>query len=92
MYSPAAEPRSGWIESIGDARAEIEQLLEMSPSLKGEVENAVKAETRRAIKLAMRDLEGHRELGAGETPSLRATAYTPDQILGDWFPPEPPRE
>jgi hypothetical protein len=22
---------------------------------------------------------------------VRATTYSPDQILGDWFPPEPPR-
>src|SRR5690242_20563780 len=32
-HSPANEPRRGWIETIGDARAEIEDLLETSPSL-----------------------------------------------------------
>jgi hypothetical protein len=34
QHSPAKEPRRGWAESIVDARAEIEDLLEVSPSLR----------------------------------------------------------
>src|SRR5207248_6685501 len=29
-FSPAAEPRRGWFESAGDARSQIEDLLETS--------------------------------------------------------------
>ena len=35
--SPAEEPRAGWIETIARERAEIERLLEDSPSLRGEL-------------------------------------------------------
>ena len=40
-YSPATEPRLGWIETIGRERREIERLLEDSPSLRGELEQAL---------------------------------------------------
>ena len=46
-YSPATEPRLGWIETIGRERREIERLLEDSPSLRGELEQALAAEWQR---------------------------------------------
>jgi hypothetical protein len=77
-HSRAMEPRRGWVESIGDARAEIEDLLEISPSLK-------------AIELAIRDLRGHDEIQDADLPRLRGASHTAERILGDWFPEEPPR-
>ncbi|MGC2201556.1 MAG: DUF29 domain-containing protein [Stellaceae bacterium] len=53
-YSRASDPRRGWIETIGDARAEIEDLLETSPSLKVELSDNIAKQTPRAIKLAIR--------------------------------------
>ena len=90
-HSRAIEPRRGWVESIGDARAEIEDLLEISPSLKTELDRDIAAQTKRAIELAIRDLRGHDEIQDADLPRLRGASYTAEQILGDWLPEEPPR-
>jgi Domain of unknown function DUF29 len=89
-YSPAREPRRGWEESIVDARAEIEDLLESSPSLTTSLERDVEQQTRRGIDLAVKDLGRHHEIDAATVVRLRATLYTEQQILGDWFPAELP--
>ena len=88
-FSPAVEPRRGWFESANDAKAEIEQLLEFSPSLRTELASITAAETRRGCKLAIGDLERHAELSPTIRAQIGARSYTEDQILGDWFPPEP---
>jgi hypothetical protein len=87
-YSPADDPRRGWSESIDDARAEIDYLFQMSPSLRREVDAAIAAETSRAIRLVVRDLEAYGEIDRAGGARLRATTYTAEQILGDWFPPK----
>jgi Domain of unknown function DUF29 len=55
-HSPAREPRREWAESIVDARAKIEDLLEASPSLKTGLARDVERQTQRGIDLAVRDL------------------------------------
>lgn len=87
--SAAIDPRSGWIESIDDARNEIEAVLEDSPSLKNEVSAAIIAEMKRGSRKAIRALEKHGNISPGTLARIRSTAYTEGQILGDWFPPEP---
>jgi hypothetical protein len=89
-HSPAKEPRRGWAESVVDARAEIEDLLEASPSLRTKLDRDVERQTQRGIDLALRDLGRYREVDAETIAALRATSYTVAQILGDWFPDEPP--
>jgi hypothetical protein len=89
-YSRAIDPRRGWVETIGDARSEIEDLLELSPSLSAEIDRDVAAQTARAIKLAIQDLRGHGEIDDAQLQRLRAATYSAEQVLGDWFPPEPP--
>jgi hypothetical protein len=84
--SPAVDPRRGWEESIGDARAEIEQLMETSPSLSAGLDADITAETRRALRLAIGDLQRHGEIEDVDLPRLRNVSYTRDQILDDWFP------
>jgi hypothetical protein len=91
-HSPAKEPRRSWEESIVDARAEIEDLLEESPSLKAELDRDVKRQTQRGIDLALKDLGRHHEIDAATIAALRAASYTEEQVLGDWFPAEPPAE
>ncbi len=88
QHSPATQPRRGWAESIVDARAEIEDLLEASPSLKTELDRDIERQTQRGIELALRDLERCQEIDAATSAALRATAYTAEQLLGDWFPEE----
>jgi hypothetical protein len=77
------------LESVNDARSELDDLLETSPSLKGEVTAAAPLAHRQGAKAAIVDLEGYGELDPGALARIRATTYTEDQILGDWFPPEP---
>src|SRR3974390_805538 len=88
-FSPAMEPRRGWAESIDDARSEVEDLLQTSPSLKNDASAALEFALRQGTRKAIRDLEKHGELDAATRTRIQATAYTTDQILGDWFPPEP---
>ena len=95
-HSPANEPRKSWCRSILQARVDVERILEESPRLKREVPRLVANETRRAIDLAIAELEEHGETGTTDMGGLKARAlldldaYTHDQILGDWLPPEPP--
>ncbi|HEX3883159.1 MAG TPA: DUF29 domain-containing protein [Stellaceae bacterium] len=88
-YSPAIDPRNGWRRTIRQARAEIDRIFEDSPSLRREINRMIPQESKRAIEYAIDDLREFDELGRLDLPSLRKLAYTPDQILGDWFPPEP---
>jgi Domain of unknown function DUF29 len=88
-YSIAKDPRQGWVDTVTQARREIELLLETSPSLSHELDNMIPSEMRRGAKSATYDLEKYGELTPALATRLGAAAYTPEQILGDWFPPEP---
>jgi sugar-specific transcriptional regulator TrmB len=85
-YSRAAGPRAGWIESIDDARNEIEAVIEDSPSLQTEIAGAIAAELRRGSRRAIRELRKYRELDPATVARIDATSYTEDQILGEWLP------
>ena len=91
-HSSVHHPRRGWESSIIDARDEIEDLLRRSPSLKNEVAGEIAIQTPRAARLAIRDLEQRRELDPATLARIRATTYSEEQILGDWFPPQPNAE
>src|SRR5271155_870602 len=80
--SPATNPRASWQETVLRARADIEELLEASPSLKGSMEKAVEREHSRALRLAAAALTTY-----GETPRvpLDALRYSTDQVLGPWL-------
>jgi hypothetical protein len=88
-FSPATAPRRGWFESINEARSEIEDLLETSPSLRGDVSGAIPLALRQGSRAAIGDLERHGELDPATLARILATAYTAEQIIGDWFPPDP---
>ena len=87
-YSLASDPRSGWIESIGDARSEIELVLEDSPSLEREIDAAITTGLKHGARKAIFALEEYGELAPVVAARIRATTYTPDQVLGDWLPPK----
>jgi Domain of unknown function DUF29 len=86
--SPAVDPRRGWRETIMRERLEIERILEDSPSLRRELPRLVEQETGRAIDVAINVLKTNGEF---KSSGQRPAAYTADQIVGDWFPPEPQR-
>ena len=91
-FSTASDPRRNWAESVGDARSEIEDLIETSPSLRREVQGAIAMATRHGVRKAVFELEKYGELSPETLARLRARIYTEEEILGDWFPPEPRRE
>lgn len=93
--SPARDPRPGWQQTIRRERAEIERILDDSPSLRREVFDIASKVAGGAIELALLEMDARSEL----SPSLQRTlqtkkylelfSYNPEQILGDWFPAEP---
>lgn len=85
-YSPATEPRIGWIETIGRERREIERLLEDSPSLRGELEQALAAEWQRTASFVAEVLEQRGELDPDSSIPLRSKSYSIEQLLGAWLP------
>ncbi|HZU91049.1 MAG TPA: DUF29 domain-containing protein [Stellaceae bacterium] len=87
-YSPAVDPRAGWRETIGRERSSIEDLLGDSPSLRGELADMIAKTGSRAVRLAAHSLSGYGEAAA----KLLPPDYSVEQVLGDWFPEEPPRE
>jgi hypothetical protein len=84
--SPAADPRAGWRTTVRDARIEIEDLLEGSPSLRREIDAVVKRQNISAAKLAAYDLEDHGEPAEAVWARLEKGGFTAEQVLGDWFP------
>jgi hypothetical protein len=90
-YSPAIEPRNGRRHTIRLARLDIGRILEESPSLKREVPYLIEKETAEAVQFAILDVEDQGEIDQMELLTIKNTAYTKEQVLGDWFPEEPPR-
>jgi uncharacterized protein DUF29 len=90
-YSPAVEPRNGWRRTVRLARLQVQRRLKGNPSLKAELAQFVEDETSTGIELAIADLEEHVEIDEVEANVLRRARYTEEQVLGDWFPDEPPR-
>jgi hypothetical protein len=85
-HSPASEPRSGWRQTIREARVEVRTLLTDSPSLKSEVSRLIEEQARDAVELALGDLEQFGGLTPAIIAKIRSTSYTEDEVLGDWFP------
>ena len=90
-YSSSAEPRNGWRRTIRLARLQAEKRIRDNPSLKPELARFIEDETRGGIELAIGDLEEHDEIDEVDADVLRRASYTEEQVLGDWFPEEPPR-
>jgi hypothetical protein len=86
-HSPAGEPRTDWMVSVANTRAELEDRL--TATLRQDIAanlGRIYGHARKAAEIALRK---HRELGA--TAALPAECpYTLEEILAaDWYP-EPP--
>ncbi len=88
--SPALEPRSGWEESIRDARVEVEDILQDSPSLRREVARLIREQAPTAAKLAAADLQSHGEAAEALWARIEKEGFSSEQVLGDWLPDPPP--
>ncbi len=89
VASPAAEPRGGWHATIRDARVEIEDVLEDSPSLGSEIADIIARQTRSAANLAAADLGRHGERADKVWAILEPGGFTAEEVVGDWFPGPP---
>ena len=81
--SPAPEPTRGWRRTVVEQRAQLEDVLKESPSLKPKVADIIAEELPKAHVLAALALEEY-----GEHPRVdpAALSFTADQVLGSWLP------
>lgn len=84
--SPAEAPRAGWIETIVRSRSDIERLLEENPSLRSQVAELLADEAPRSVRLLAQLLSLRGEATPQVLARLQRTAFTDEQVLGDWFP------
>jgi len=87
--SPTTGPRAGWQSTIREARIEIEDVLEDSPNLRREIPDIVAKQSDTAGSLAAADLARHGEPAQVVWRRLEQGGFTPEEVLGDWFP-DPP--
>jgi hypothetical protein len=83
-YSPAVDPRPGWMNSVDDARARIEDA--MTPTIRRDAEALLSTLYDRARRRVARDLAAHGERDAAR--ALPGTCpYGLDDVLADeWWP------
>ncbi len=87
--SPAREPRPGWRRTVTLQRIEITDTLDESPSLRKELPVLAEHAAKSAVRLAADSLVEHGEADAASHAGSVGAHYTIDQLLDDWFPPEP---
>lgn len=83
QFSPASDPRAGWIDSVLEHRDRLE--LELTPGLR----QVLQDELPRVYALSRRHTERRLRLHGEDAAAsaLPATCpYTLDQITGDWWP------
>ena len=83
-HSPAAEPRAGWMNSVDDARARIEDA--MTPTIHRETEPSLSMLYRRARRRAARDLVAQGEKAAARALSAECPYAFDDLISDEWWP------
>jgi Domain of unknown function DUF29 len=81
--SPATDPRKGWKTSVRRARIGIARGLKDSPSLRPAVSEMITDEMPSARMIVMSILE---EYGEQPAVAIDSLTFTPEQVLGDWFP------
>jgi hypothetical protein len=90
-FSQSVGPRAGWSETVLRNRAEIELILQDSPSLRRLMPDLLTNSRVDAVQLAARALELYGEAEAAEqVRRLRGDAfYRLDEVLGAWLPDVP---
>lgn len=81
QYSPAEEPRRRWIETVLQQRAEIESVLEDSPSLRQLLPEMLNWAAGRGATLAAKSLELQGERAASALVMVHRGCYTLEQVL-----------
>jgi hypothetical protein len=84
QYSPAKEPRDGWIDEVETFRDDIEERL--TPSLRRDLQRQLPRLYGRVRERAGGKLERYGETGAAARLPEHCP-YVLDEILGDYWPP-----
>jgi hypothetical protein len=83
QFSPAADPRPGWIDSVLVHRNRLE--FDLTPRLRQILQDELARVYEVARRTAERSLRGHgQDAAAAALPA--ACPYSLDQITGDWWP------
>jgi Domain of unknown function DUF29 len=87
-FSDHIAPRAGWIETVLRERAEIDELLLDSPSLRREIPGVLVRRSDAAIQLTASALEHFGETAAAfkAREARLGRGYQMDEVLGSWFP------
>lgn len=88
-FAPAELPREGWEETVLRSRMAFEKLIEESPSLQPRIAAWVDREHPGAIRVVLRSMARHGELGRALAARIEARRYSPEEVLGDWSPAAP---
>ena len=86
IYSPAIEPRAGWLDSIDDGRAQIRRLLDDSPSLRRELGTIVDRNAVHDARIVVRKLGRHGELDRERSSAILGHRFSTDEVVSDWLP------
>jgi hypothetical protein len=85
--SPAIDPRNGWKTTVRNARRGIERSLKTSPSLRRDVAEMIGEETSAAKQDVAATLKDY---GEQAVVAIETMTFTEQQVLGNWFPDQPP--
>lgn len=88
--SPAGTPRAGWRATVRRTRSDLERVLETSPSLRRHLRDRLGREHEIAAKEVVSTMHEHGKDPSPVQARLDAGGYTPEQVLGDWWPAPPP--
>jgi hypothetical protein len=88
QLSPALHARAGWRATIREQRDELDELFEVSPSLRSSVSLVIARRIEKATTLALMDLIERGEISRNVDIRRHVPTFTEAQVLGDWFPNE----
>ena len=83
-YSRAVDPRAGWMNSVDDARARIEDA--MTPTIRRDVEALFSTLYDRARRRVARDLAAHGEGDAAQALPATCPYGLDDLLANEWWP------
>lgn len=84
--SPAREPRAGWAATVRREREELRRLLDDNPSLRRDLGTTIAATAPQAVRRAALELQDRGEIDSAMAARLVGADYSPDEVLGDWWP------
>lgn len=86
QYSPASQPRAGWLQTVLRERGAVADLLEQSPSLHSSLAGLLRKANARAVRNAAAVLKERGEAAPLDLAPLVSRDLTDEEVLGEWLP------